>query len=253
MNRSACFAGLLLASLAWVASGARAAGLQVAPVLLEFGVAETAQVVRLSNSSDAPLRAQVRVLAWTQPGGADQLQPTRDLVASPPIMEVAPGRDQLVRIIRLRPAASAGEEAYRLLIDELPAESSAARQGVQLLLRHSVPLFVLPPGAIPALEKRGKGESADLEVQARPAAEAVLLSVRNKGSQRVRLTQVSFEGSDGQSAPVEPGLLGYVLAGQQMQWTVRLPPARLASGGTFKARLNDDTEPKALAPAVAPR
>lgn len=248
MHRPSWIAGLLLALLA---TCARAAGLQVAPVLLEFGATDAAQVVRLSNSSDAPLRAQVRVLAWTQAGDAEQLQPTRELVASPPIMEVGPGREQLVRIIRLRPAAPGGEQAYRLLIDELPPETG--RQGVQLLLRHSVPLFVLPPGATPALERRNKVDVTQLELQARPAADAVLLTVRNAGAQRVRLAQLSFDDAGGEATVVEPGLLGYVLAGQQMQWTVRLAPARLARGGTFKARLNDDTETKVLAPAFAPR
>jgi len=235
------------ASLALLATGAGAAGLQVAPVLVEFASGETSQVLRLFNSSGSPLRAQVRVQAWTQSEGVEQLQPTRDIVASPPILELPAGRTQLVRLVRLQPGLPAGEKSYRLLIDELPPESVAGRQGVQFLLQHSVPLFVLPAGVKPAIEQRAQPrEAPQLQVQAQPAGESLQLSVRNPGAQRVRLSQLSYTQPDGRSDLLEPGLLGYVLAGQLMRWSVQLPPGRLSSGGSWKARLNDDPEPTAL-------
>ena len=235
------------ASLALLASGAGAAGLQVAPVLVEFASGETSQVLRLFNSSTSPLRAQVRVQAWAQSEGVEQLQPTRDIVASPPILALAAGRTQLVRLVRLQAAGPAGEKSYRLLIDELPPEVAPGRQGVQFLLQHSVPLFVLPAGVKPAIEQRGKPrEAAELEVQMSPAGETVQLAIRNRSAQRVRLSELSYVGPDGRPDVLEPGLLGYVLAGQQMRWSVQLAPARLSSGGSFRARLNDDPEPTAL-------
>lgn len=245
VHRLLCIVLLLLAPCAY------AVGLQVAPILLEFGAPEATQALRLSNSSDSPLRAQVRVMAWTQSGGEEQLQPTRDLVASPPIMELVPGQEQLVRIVRLQPGAPQREQAYRLLVDELPPEAGGGKAGVQFLLRHSIPVFVLPPGARPATERRGKAaDLSALETRFSAAGDGVLFSVRNKGAQRVRLSQLTFESADGRATPLVPGLLGYVLAGQQMQWDLRLPPTQLTKG-TFKARLDDDAEPQAL-PAVSP-
>lgn len=241
----------LLGALFLLLSGAaRAGGLQVAPILLEFGATDSTQVLHVSNSSSAPLRAQVRVLAWVQSGGEERLEPTRDLVASPPLMEVAAGQEHMVRIVRMQAAVPARELAYRMLVDELPGGEPAGRDGVQFLLRHSVPVFVLPEGAKRS-QRRTRSDASVLQVEARPAGDAVRFVVRNASGQRVRLGQVAFEGTDGQAVALVPGLLGYVLAGQQMQWTLPLPPHRLAAGGTFKARLNDDAELQAL-PAAAP-
>ncbi|UWX04754.1 molecular chaperone [Pseudoxanthomonas sp. NC8] len=85
----------------------------------------------------------------------DQLAPTRDLVASPAILEVAAGERQLVRLIRPRAEPSASEAAYRLVIDELPADASAPRDpGLRFLLRYSVPVFVLADGDQPLSPSR---------------------------------------------------------------------------------------------------
>jgi fimbrial chaperone protein len=238
---------------ALLAPGADASGLQVAPILLEFADGETTQVLHVANSGEQPLRAQVRVFAWTQADGGERLRPDRDLAASPPLMELAPGQEQLVRIIRLRPQTPQREQAYRLFVDELPSPAGAGRPSVQLLLRHSLPVFVLPPGAKPASERRGRTDASMLAAEARAAGDGVVLSVRNAGERRVRLSQVVFEGTDGQQATLVPGLLGYVLAGQRMQWALQLAPKQLARGGTFKARLNDDAEPQALPAASLAR
>src|SRR6476619_5108472 len=83
-----------------VATSATAGSLQVSPILLEFGDKDMARELWLSNSGPEPIRAQIRVEAWSQEGGVDTLRPTRELLASPPMAELAPGARQLVRIVR---------------------------------------------------------------------------------------------------------------------------------------------------------
>jgi hypothetical protein len=46
---------------------------------------------------------------------------------------------------------------------------------------------------------------------------------------------------------VAPGLLGYVLPGQQMQWPLKVAPPQGAYGaGAFKAKFNADLEEQTL-------
>lgn len=230
---------------------ALAASLQVAPISLEFSPGEQAQSVWLSNAGTVPLRAQVRVQQWTQADSADQLSPTRELVASPPVVEIAAGARQMVRIIRMQPAAPAGEQSYRLIIDELPTAggdvpaAGVGPGGLQFLLRYSVPVFIGTTVPVPASSKPADLSGLSATLQA--GTQAPVLSVTNNGAQRVRISQLVFVDAQGRRTPLVPGLVGYVLAGQRMQWPLNLPAAQaLPGGGTLKAKFNADLEEQIL-------
>src|SRR3546814_14554272 len=100
---------------------AHASGLSVTPTQLDFHAGDSVHAIWLSNTGSEPLRAQVRVFAWSQPDGNDLLSASRDLMVSPPMFTNAPGTQQLVRVVRVggTPAAN-GEQRYRLLTDQVP-------------------------------------------------------------------------------------------------------------------------------------
>lgn len=212
---------LALGTLLAVASTASASGLQVAPTGLEFASAAGAQALWLTNTGDAVLRAQVRAFDWTQVDGADRLEPTQALVASPPMLELEPGERQLVRVIRTAAPATTGvERAYRLLVDELP--ESAQQSGVQYVLRYSVPVFVEgsapPAAAAPALNWSVRSEAGSLVVEA-----------GNRGTRHAQLAGVELLPADSAPVALVPGLLGYVLGGSTMRWSVDAPSAVAAT------------------------
>jgi len=233
-----------------------AANLQVAPILVEFPPQEQSQALWLTNSGDQPLQAQVRVQRWTQEGGADQLASTRDLVASPALLEVAPGQRQLVRIVRLQSGPMAGEQAYRLLVDELPSAGDASGQesGLNFLLRYSIPVFVGTPAPAPVETGRRRpppptAPTTDLSMLSANWQEGQL-QVENRGDRRARLSQLAWINSDGTRVELKPGLLGYVLAGQRMQWA--LPQTQqVRPGGHLVATFDTGHDEQAL-PLVAP-
>ena len=245
-RRTAVSCLLLLAA---ALSPAWASGLQVSPILVEFGPAQQAQALRLTNTGSEPLRAQVRVQQWSQDDRQDQLTPARGLVASPSILEVAPGEQQLVRLVRLQPVPTAQEQAFRVLVDELPDEDSAqARPGLQFLLRYSIPVFVLPVD-LPDRQPPGPETAAVTDLAAIHArldpddAGNTRLVVANEGRQRIRISQLYIVGTDGARRPVNQGLLGYVLSGRTMAWPL---PHSLQPGETLEARFNDDQHPQAF-------
>ncbi|KAF1686301.1 pili assembly chaperone [Pseudoxanthomonas broegbernensis] len=244
---------LLLAAclaLSGAGVGARAADLQVSPILLEFAQAQQAQAIWLSNSGQHPLRAQVRVHAWSQDGGEDRLAPTRDLVASPATLEIAPGAQQMVRVVRLQPGPAPTERSYRLLVDELPPAAAQARPaGLQFLLRYSIPVFLEPAGpapAVPAAQASLPGTGpASLRFALEPAPGGSRLVASNAGTRRAKLSQLVLVAADGGARALNQGLLGYVLAGQTMSWP--LPVSHpLAPDQTLEARFNDDPDARPL-------
>lgn len=78
-------------------------------------------------------------MRWLRDGGAGMLQPTRDVVASPPAMQMALGQELTIRLVRTTTKPVVGEECYRVLVDQLPGASQEG-QAVMFTIRHSVPL-----------------------------------------------------------------------------------------------------------------
>lgn len=214
--------GLLGAASAVSARGE----LQAGPTLLEIRPGSTSARLRLSNSGDQPVSAQVRVFAWTQEGGEDKLLTTDALVASPPIAEVPAGGEHLVRIVLTGAAATEPRDrTFRVVVDELPGPPDEASTAVNVRMRYVIPVFVRADGAAaPALTCR---------VQ----AAANRLACRNDGGQPAQLGATTLKSS-GPALSLSDGLYGYVLPGSERQWA--LPAGRHAFAGplTLESRIN---------------
>ena len=214
---------------------------QVFPVTIEASAEAPAGVVTLSNGSKEPIALQVRVFRWTQVGGQDVLTPTQDVVASPPAAKIEPGGRQLVRVVRVSSVPAASEEAYRLIIDELPVSKPAPTNGIRILLRQSIPVFLgSSPKASPRLTWR-IGRVGD----------GWQLSAVNSGSRRQRISDLEVRDGAGKLLGRRPGLVGYVLPGSEAHWPVDVHeasavPARLVAAsdaGAVHADLAGASQP----------
>lgn len=234
--RQLCAAMLLFTAplAAW------ATGLQVSPTTVLIPANRNADGLVLSNIGQAPLHAQARVFRWTQVDGEDVLEPTTELAISPPMLELAPGGDQLVRVVRTGPPPSGAEASYRVVVDELPLEAgegTAERAGLQFVLRYSIPVFVAPADGVvtaPVLHTRVVESAGERRIE-----------IENLGNGRAQVSDLSHVGADGNRQLIAPGLSGYVLPGQRRAWTV---PEGLGStnGGSFHARINGEATPRVL-------
>lgn len=243
---------------------AMAAGLQVTPISLDIPAQQQGQILVLSNTGSRSIRAQVRVQRWVQTEAGEEIRATRELVASPPLVELASGERQAIRIVKMDHGLEETERAFRLFIDELPPDSpgadaqdaqrgaDASEGGLQFLLRYSVPVFVAgtPRAALQTAAssptQRPPAAPPIAHVVPRSDPSVTLLELENREMRRVKLSQVAFIASDGQRHELFAGLMGYVLAGQRMRWYLNLPLARVMAGGTFVAKLNDDLEAQPL-------
>lgn len=225
----------LLATLAVAGAAAHASGLQVAPVSVTIAPTQNADGLWLSNTSDIVVHAQVRVYQWTQDGGEDRLTASRGVVISPPMLELPPDGQQLIRTIRLGapPAGpTAAEAAYRVIIDELPIDVQG-RKGVNFVLRYSVPVFVEPSGAAPTPPQL----SWSLQ---RKGATATLV-ITNTGGTHAQIANLAQIYAQGQHIEIARGLMGYVLPGATMHWAIKLPDDAPDTPGTWEAMVNGTT------------
>ena len=236
----------LFTAAALLCGAASASGLQVSPISLTIQPTQNADGLWLSNTGDGVVSAQVRVYRWTQEGGEDKLTPSRALLVSPPMLQFPVEGRQLIRAIRAgAPPSGPGavQEAYRVIIDELPVEAPAAKsqapandgakKGLQFVLRYSVPIFVQPAGEAPS--------APQLRWAVRDEAGKAVLEVANSGGSHAQLADLNFTDKAGHRTAVHPGLLGYVLPGATMRWALKTPAATFAAGGSWEAMINGNT------------
>lgn len=218
---------------------AAATGLQVSPTIIEVPAARTAGGLTLANSGSRAVTAQARVFRWSQVDGEDVLEPTADLAISPPMLELAAGASQLVRVIRLAPPPP-DEASYRVIVDELPLddERSAGDASLRFVLRYSIPIFLAPAD--------GRPTAPALHAQVVDAGGTRKLELQNLGNGRAQVAALAYAAPGGERVSIAPGLSGYVLPGQRRRWNL---PNALAtpSGGAFEARINGEPSARTLA------
>ncbi|MEQ5842837.1 molecular chaperone [Paraburkholderia acidicola] len=199
---------------------------------------QRAAALWLENRDNKPVTLQVRVLGWREADGKEIYDEDQDRVAgSPPMATVPPGKRQLIRLTRLADVAPGTEEAYRVLIDEIPqpdedtaTPSTVASLGVKFQMHYSIPLFVYGDGLWLKEDSRKRRDAATagrplLHWHVASEGSKRWLVLSNHGPVHARITQVAFD-TNGSRVEFANGLLGYVLAGAQMRWplpdTVRL-------------------------------
>jgi fimbrial chaperone protein len=201
---------------------AQAGSLRVSPVLFEVSQARPTATLTLQNQGDAPMIVQVRVFLWRNGPTGDVLTPTTDVAASPPFATVAAGAEQTVRLVRVAPGPPVDEQAYRVLVDELPNPDRSDGHLVTLLMRHSMPLFV-----------EGNGlRRPDVAWAVSADASGYHLTAANHGARRERIADVRLYDAAGALLAEQGGLLGYVLGGSGSDWRLSLKtggaPSRLS-------------------------
>jgi fimbrial chaperone protein len=202
---------MVLAFLGTLPATAVAGSFQVNPIRVELGKGATNAAIKVRNDGDEAVVIQASVLAWTQSNGQDAYAPTTEALVTPPVMTVAPGAEQVVRVGLRRGPDPQRELAYRVFLQEVPPPPKPGFSGLQVALRVGLPVFVAP--VAPATRK--------LEWSARIALDgAILLMASNAGNAHVQVTDVEL------SAPRwthNESLLVYVLAGQTHERKLAAP------------------------------
>ncbi len=201
-----------IAALVW-ASHAQAGSFTVNPVRVELSAAAPTAVLQVENIERSPITIQLSTMAWAQPAGNDELQPSRDILATPQIFTLKPGATQILRIGLMRKPDAAQELGYRLLMEEIPPPPAPDFRGLQVALRVSLPVFVKP-----ATEGRPR-LTASIE---RRAEQHWHLTLTNHGNAAARLQGLTVHPTrDPQQTLAAYPSAVYVLPGQRRELAFR--------------------------------
>jgi fimbrial chaperone protein len=202
-------------------SATSAATLQVGPALIEVLAPGAASTLTLRNNGEKPINVQVRAFRWSADNGQERLEPTEDVVASPPAVTLAPKADYVARVVRVKRQPVHGEEAYRLLVDELPDAEQTKGATIKILVRHSIPVFFA------ASERR----SSSVAWSVHKRGNNLVVSAENRGDARLRVSAMSVRDSGGRTVSFGNGLVGYVLGTSTMHWNAPISARGFATSG----------------------
>ncbi|HRM31561.1 MAG TPA: fimbria/pilus periplasmic chaperone [Acinetobacter johnsonii] len=190
-----------------------AASIRLSPIGLELLDTQSATTLNIYNQSTESSDFQVRAFEWSQVEGKDQLIPTDDIVISPPIFKLASEGSYNLRVVRLNSAPITNEKSYRIIVDELPkpADSRKVSQGVNVLLRSSMPLFVVNKNAY--YEIKWKIENSENQS---------FLILNNIGTRHVLLSSLSIIDKTSKMTYLIPvnTLNGYILHKQTKSYAI---------------------------------
>lgn len=199
--------------LLFLPSMLNAASIRLSPVSVEMLNDQSASSISLYNQSNESADLQVRVFEWRQNAGQDQLVPTDEIVVSPPFLKLQPNDSYNLRVVRINPEPISGEKTYRIIIDELPKpiDSRKAAQGVNVLLRSSLPVFVVNKDAITKL-------SWKIDVNQNTPS----LNISNIGNRHALLNSLTLvDTTANKSYPIKVNTVnGYILAEKSKSYSI---------------------------------
>jgi fimbrial chaperone protein len=213
-----------------MAAPASASTFNISPIRAVLTNSHRTEALTIANAEDSPVVVQVRVLSWSQKAGAEQLEDTRELLVTPPVLQIAANSEQIVRVALRREPDPAQELTYRVIFEEVPQAAPGNFTGLRVALRLSIPVFVAPAhgsaGAQVAWASRWL-PNGQLE-----------LAATNSGSGHLQITdfEALFPGS---LMPLRGATSKYVLPGSRVSW-ILTPPSDATRQGTIPIRGHSD-------------
>lgn len=212
MNRIASFSIIVLVMLCafLFSSFAYSEGsIQLAPLRLVLSDAVTTSTLTVKNRSETPTLVQLELLSWSQKNNEEVLEPTRDILISPPVFTIPANGEQLLRVV-LRHKADANKElSYRLFVREVADQSQPATNGsIKVLLNISIPIFV---------ESASKQSPKLVWHASMDDTQKIKVKLVNDASQHVQIK--SFQLSSKGVSPIIQNTMRYVLPSSSIEWT----------------------------------
>ena len=186
---------------------ANAGTLKVSPLKVNLTADGRSEVIRLRNPDNISALVQVHAIEWAAVEDLDSAKRAEEILAVPPIFELAPNSEQVIRIAVRDPGDVTKEQAYRLLLTEVPQETGGG--GVSFAVRLNVPLFVTPVGAKPEPVWRfGYAPSGEAE-----------LVLANHGDAHLMVKSLELRGADNKTV-FQTDQFAYALAGTEQRWSL---------------------------------
>ena len=186
-----------------------AANLGVNPVRVTLSDKQKMGTLTVRNDGAEPVPMQLEVLNWSQEEGNDVFTPTRELIVNPPIFTIPAGGSQLIRVGLRRAPDAQRELIYRIFLQELPPPPSPEFNGTKMLMRVSLPVFVLPKVAAKPVLRWQAVRTSDGSLK---------ISLTNNGNAHIQIINFSLSKPGSAQPWITQKASDYALIGQSLDW-----------------------------------
>lgn len=195
------------------ASVAYAGSFSVSPVRATLSARQSAGSLTVRNDGENPSVIQIEIAGWSQKEGREVFVPTSEVLATPPIFTVPAGGSQVIRVGLRRAPDTNRELTYRLFLQEVPPPPRPGFQGLQVALRISIPVFVLPVAEAKPV----------LAWSAVPVDQGQFkLRVANTGNAHAQIANFTLSRPGFEQLTTQQ-VAAYVLPGESREWAVKSP------------------------------
>ncbi len=195
-----------LTTFAWIADAGQ---LRVGPTRIELTRQRPVGVIEVRNDNPGPVLVQIERMVWVQRNGEDSYEPTQQLVVTPPVVQLASGAMQIVRV-GLRALPEDGRErAFRVYVREVLTPTQGGADSIQVALRVGVPVF---------FDFGGTDSHLQWLIQA-PQSGGMRVLARNDGSHWEHVAKLEARDRTSGATVWKSAQAGYLLAGGQRVWS----------------------------------
>lgn len=203
----------LLISLAFFINTVFASNISVEPTTVILTPKNTVQSITVANADVQPLLLQIQSMAWTQMNGLDSYQNTQDLLISPPIVNIPPGEERIIRIGFINQAFPLkAERPYRIFLQQVLTDKETHlinSDKIKVALRIGIPVFIEPQtNPQPQLIwKRTVSKNGE-----------IFLSANNIGTKHVKINAIQIKDANNKTFLLDD--FKYILPNSTQYWTL---------------------------------
>jgi fimbrial chaperone protein len=200
----------------------------IGPLRLDLGPHARVASVTLTNEGGETLNYQAEVQTWSQSATTPNAAATDDIIVSPPISALPPGKAQIFRVALRHPLQPGAERGYRVVLVDVtpPPPPGAGPPAISFRISQSLPLYVQTvSGGKPAL-------AVDTCLLTDP--KLLCVRVRNDGVLHTTVRRITFR-SGGWTAAITPNTV--LLAGGDQPFNI-VRPAGLAKDASVSVSVD---------------
>ena len=179
---SICF--LLIMSLPYISL---AGSFHITPTKGELSEDSKYIVFEVKNTSENISSIQVQAMSWEIQNGEDIVKPTKNIIATPVIVNIKPNTKQIIRVGLNRNPDKEEELFYKLIIKEIPRLKKSEINEAQITVEFSIPIIL----------KANENTKTKLNIKAEILPnETLSLEIENQGKKHEILKSVVIKNKD---------------------------------------------------------
>jgi len=211
--------------LSFIISTSDLNAVSITPTTVFLSPSSKVVTVSYTNDTDQDINLQIKTLIWSQIEGKNTYKETNELIVSPAITKILPGKIQNFRVTLRQTDIATTEKSYRLIIEDITADLPNQKSGVVTIrFNQDLAAFYLPNN------KSKVKDIGKINLCKTTDPKFTCLRINNEGEKHVSLKNILYLNADNKMQNMN--IFGTILA-KSFQEFVFITPVTSGSNKTI--------------------